>query len=132
VTTGTEKGHRTRPSLEQRVMNFAGGDEWRGTDVPPAARTLYYSGGKEVPRETEDAEVIASLNDGFELWFGTPNKWHHHMRAEDVRLLFKYLVWDWYVKARWLGLRRPIYYWALHRHVDRFKRLRRSTEADRA
>lgn len=117
---------RTRLSLEQRVMNFAGGDEWRGKDVPPEARTVYYLDGKEVPRGTEDAWLIASNNDGFELWFGTAHKWYHHMDQRAVHILLRYIVVEWFIKARWLGLRRPIYYWALHRHVARFRRQART------
>ena len=69
-----------------------------------------------MPRETREAYVLANNNDGFELWFGTRDRWSHHMSSGEVRTLTRYLLWDWYVKARWLGLRRPIYYWALHRH----------------
>lgn len=109
--------------LYSRIMNAVGSTTLGNDGNPPESRTLYYRDGREVPRGTEDAEVISANNDGFELWFGTPHRWRHHMRAEDVRLLTRYLIWDWYVNARWLGLRRPIYYWALRREVARFRRM---------
>lgn len=127
MTEGTALNDRRRPrkTLAVRAMEFAGGDEWRGNDVPPEARSVYYIDGKEVPRGTPDAYVIASNNDGFELWFGTAHKWYHHMRSADVHILLRYIIWEWFAKARWFGLRRPIYYWALHRHVERSKRNRK-------
>jgi hypothetical protein len=103
------------------------GTEYGGTHSPPEARTLYYWNGREVPRGTDEAYVIAANNDGTELWIGTPHQWYHHMGSPDVRLLLRWLIVDWYIKARWLGLRRPIYYWALHRELARW---RRQTRAD--
>jgi len=111
-------------SIYSRIMRVVG-TEWCGSDTVPHSRTLYYAddgSGHEVERGSRDAYVIASNNDGFELWFGTPQNWYHHMNQREVRLLTKYLLWDWYVKARWLGLRRPIYYWALHKHLQQWRR----------
>jgi hypothetical protein len=113
-------------SVYDRIMDATGTERGGGMKVPPESRTVYYSEdgtGREVPRGTREAYVLSSENDGFELWFGTPDRWYHHMNQREVRLLTRYLIWEWYVKARWLGLRRPIYYWALHRHVRRFRRV---------
>ena len=110
--------------IYKRIMD-AVGTEFCGNRIPPQPRTVYYSddgSGREVPRGTREAYVLASNNDGFELWLGTPHKWYHHMGEREVRLLTRYLLWDWYVKARWLGLRRPLYYWALHRHLAKWRR----------
>lgn len=113
--------------IYERVMAWVG-TEWCGNNGPPEPPSVYYStdgSARVIPRGTEDAYVLASNNDGFELWFGTPHKWYHHMNQREVRLLTRYLLWDWYVKARWLGLRRPIYYWALRKHLDRWRKRQR-------
>ena len=107
-------------SIYRKVMGLAGSD-WCGGDAPPFSRTLYHEGGREVAEASDESYVISSNNDGFELWFGTRHRWYYHMSQREVRLLFKYLLVDWYIKARWLGLRRPIYYWALRREVASWK-----------
>lgn len=81
-------------------------------DVPQAP-TLRFT----TPDESD--QVIASSNDGHEVWFGYPDQWRHHLQAPDVRRLFWWLLFRWYGQARWFGLRRPIYYWRLRRHLRR-------------
>ena len=78
---------------------------------PPEAKTLHFNSkfGTE--------EIIASNNDGFEMWLGYPDQWKTHYRAEDVAKITRWLIVEWYIRARWLGLRRPIYYWALRRYL---------------
>ena len=104
-----------------KVMEIVGTD-WCGSANPPESRTLYHEGGREVAQPTDESYVISSNNDGCELWFGTRHRWYFHMNQREVRLLFKYLLVDWYIKARWLGLRRPIYYWALHHEIASWKK----------
>lgn len=100
------------------VMDATGSEVFAGSPGdPPQARTLYYADGKETDRHNPDAYVIAAGNDGFEVWIGTRSKWYTHLRAPEVRLLTRWLIWDWYIKARWLGLRRPVYYWALRGYL---------------
>jgi hypothetical protein len=123
-----------------RVMAAVGTWWFSEPDGVPSARTLRYGtvyerGVKSKPKrfatfgdapepqpdQEIDVRIITSNNDGFELWFGTPHEWHFHMRSEDVRLLFRYLVWEWFVRSRWFGMRRWIYYRALHSYVSRFR-----------
>ena len=105
---------KLRRGWYRAIMNLTGSEVFAGSPGdPPQARTLYYADGVEVGRDNPGAYVIASNNDGFELWIGTRHMWYTHLRSDEVWLLTKWLMWDWYVKARWLGLRRPIYYWAL-------------------
>jgi hypothetical protein len=113
-------------SIEERVMKATGTNVWGdGQAMPPEPKPLRYrfEGRDMVPAEAGDREyqIIASNNDGFELWFGWNDHWEHHMGSSEVRALFWWLLWEWYAKARWFGLRRPIYYWALRRHVNRFR-----------
>ena len=128
-------------SWQERVMAAVGTWWFSEPNGVPSGRTLRYGtvyerGVKGKPRrfatfgdvpepqsgQTVDVQIITSNNDGFELWFGTPQEWRFHMRSEDVRLLFRYLVFEWFIRARWLGLRRWLYYRALNSHVSQLKR----------
>jgi hypothetical protein len=68
-------------------------------------------------------QVWTSNNDGFELWMGWDKQWDHHLNQDEVRALFWWILFEWFGRARWFGLRRPIYYWALKRHVAQFKKV---------
>ena len=121
--TITRRRRMPGEDIYKRIMNLVGTDVWDdGDGKPPQARTMYHCNGQEVPRGHREAMIVAANNDGAELWFGYPDRWAWHIGGRDVRLLTRYLVWDWHVKARWLGLRRPIYYWALHRHLAAWRR----------
>lgn len=125
-------------TIYRRVMTAVGDTDWGRPDGVPESRTLYYgthhirsqNGGKGTlqrfsafDREAltdgqyRDAYLFTGNNDGSELWFGTPHEWHTHLDSKDVRRLFWYLIFEWYGRARWFGLRRPIYYWALRQHL---------------
>ncbi len=56
-------------------------------------------------------------NDGFELWLGYWNKWHVFYQQEHARQLAWFILWDWWAKSTWFGLKRKIWYWALHQIV---------------
>lgn len=111
-------------TIETRIMNAIGTD-FGGSDSPPYPRALYYHfEGRRLIRDTKcdsETQVIASNNDGFEVWFGWGDRWTHNMGQTEVRAFFWWLLWEWYAKARWFGLRRPIYYWALRRHVRQLR-----------
>lgn len=91
------------------------GTEHGGNYDPPAAKTVRY------PWQGLEDRVFAANNDGFELWFGYPDRWTWHLDNDEVRRLTKYLIIEWWVKARWLGLRRPIYYAALRSAVKPYR-----------
>lgn len=93
-------------SIYKTIMNLAGMHE----GSPPAAPTLRTGAA-------DCTTVWANLNDGHELWVGWPNRWKHHVPHDEVRALFWWLLWRYYGQARWFGLRRPIYYWALRRYI---------------
>ena len=101
----------------QHAVMAAVGSDWGGNHAPPFSKTFRYPWG-----DTE--RLFASNNDGMELWFGYPKEWTWHISESEVRLLTRYLLVEWYLKARWLGLRRPIYYFALHSVVTKWKRQR--------
>jgi hypothetical protein len=102
----------------QHAVMALTGTEWGGNYDPPNAGTTRYPWA-----DTE--RVFAALNDGTELWFGYSDHWEWHIGGSEVRRLTRFLIWDWWIKARWLGLRRPIYYKALHSSVNRRRRIPR-------
>lgn len=58
-------------------------------------------------------------NDGFELWIGyTDGKWIAHFSRNDALELAWIIIWDWWIKSTWFGLKRKIWYWALHQKVN--------------
>lgn len=112
--------------INKVVMRLTGTDSWNdGQYGPPEPKPFRYRVGrtKVIPRKDEDPgyQVFASNNDGFELWVGWDNQWDAHFNQAEVRALLRYLIFEWFMKARWFGLRRPLYYWALKRHVKQFK-----------
>jgi hypothetical protein len=53
-------------------------------------------------------------NDGFELWIAyTKGPWLTHFRASDARRLAIIILWDWWIKSTWLGLKRALWYRSL-------------------
>lgn len=114
--------------INKVVMRFAGDDRYGdGQACPPEAKPFRYriGHGKVYPLKDKSSgyQIWRGDNDGFELWMGWDRHWDHHLRQEEVRALFWYLLFEWFMKARWFGLRRPIYYWALKRHVRQFQQI---------
>ncbi len=60
-------------------------------------------------------------NDGFELWLGDPWGWHTFYKAKDARRLAWFILWSWWARGTWFGLKRKIWYKALYRKVSRIK-----------
>lgn len=70
-------------------------------------------------------QSIASVgNDGFELYLGGPNSWEWTVRREHALKLAWFII-RWRVFGEWLGIRRAIWYWLLHRRCERSNRMAR-------
>lgn len=69
-------------------------------------------------------------NDGFELWLGYRWKWHVFYKDKDARRLAWFILWDWWAKSTWFGLKRRIWYWANRQIVKSYTGIgkRRSAE----
>jgi hypothetical protein len=66
-------------------------------------------------------EIATTGNDGFELWLGYPHKWHAFYRSDHARRLAWFILWEWWIKGTWCGLKRNLWYWALHIRVVEMK-----------
>lgn len=112
------------------LMNFLGSREPNMAGNPPEPRPLYIKDGKKLKHYHDDMDVhiITGANDGYEIWFGYPDKWTGHFRQEETNLFFKWLIVEYYMKARWFGLRRPLYYFVLSRYLDTYPHLKRHKE----
>jgi hypothetical protein len=88
------------------------GDEWGGSSAPPGVNAELDFG--EIDNGRPMYVARACCNDGHELWLGTPNTWHVFYRAKDARRLAWFILWEWWAKGTWFGLKSKIWYWALH------------------
>lgn len=67
--------------------------------------------------------VVCTQNDGFELWIGTDDEWRWFIRwDEGVLRLGWFIIWTWWIRSTWCGLRRAIWYWALRRRCEATRR----------
>ena len=64
--------------------------------------------------------VARTGNDGFELWVGYRDQWLFHCWKQDAFRLAWWILWDWWVRATWCGLRRWLWFRALHQVVKRY------------
>ncbi len=71
-------------------------------------------GDQSYHRRTDDS-VIKTSNDGFELWFGTPDHWDWHCKFPEARKLAWFILWTWWAKGTWFGLRSWLWYKLLAR-----------------
>ena len=125
------KHRRFRKPTYETLMRLVG-TERCGNDLPPTPKSLRYvfTDCNTIRRITLqesvgiEYRVVTAGDDGLELWIGSGDKWDAHMGRAEVAALTRWLIWDWYVKTAW---RRPIYFWALRRYVER-SRIRRALD----
>ena len=89
------------------------GDEWGGNTCPPGDNLRLEYGPLDEGRPC----YVALVNEGAaSLWIGYPDRWLTHMTRSDARKLAWFILWRWWVRSEWFGLRRKVWYWALHRY----------------
>jgi hypothetical protein len=95
------------------------GYEWCGNVCPPADMlTLRWT---EMGKES-----IAQVgNDGFELMLGTPSRWEWTVRREHAKTLAWFIIWRWWIRGEWMGVRRLLWYWLLRRRCGRSNKIGR-------
>lgn len=72
------------------------------------------------PMHNRPMFTAVTSNDGYELWIAyTGGKWLVHFRKEYARRLARFILWDWWAKSTWFGLKRKLWYWALRTRLMR-------------
>ena len=64
---------------------------------------------------------FSACNSGYDIGIGTPNKWHVILHGAVARRLAWFILWNWWAKGTWFGLKRFIYHRANSAIVRRFK-----------
>lgn len=93
------------------------GDGCDGERPPGSEQRLRF--GEDEEEGTGPHVAVTDVNDGFELWLGTMNKWHVFYSASEARKLAFFILWTWWVKGTWCGLKRWAWYKLLHIKVKR-------------
>lgn len=109
------------------------GDEWGGGASPPGSAQKLEFG--EIDGDRPMHIAVTYCNDGHDIWlaYNHGGKWLAHYDDEYARRLAWFILWDWWAVSTWLGLKRKIWYWALHVIVtDNDKIAERAREAHRA
>lgn len=115
---------RRRSSWPERLMALTAGPDWCGNRTVPG-ENLSLRMPMRGADHPDDVKVYCTLNDGFELFMGYPNEWRWHIQRDEAHRLAWFILWTWWAKGEWFGLRRWAYYRGLHAHVSRFTGPRR-------
>lgn len=100
---------KRRVGLEERLYQWLGHYDYPYTHPP----------GHELRMMIDDDQLARVGNDGFELWLGTMDHWHVFYRAPEARKLARFILWNWWAKATWFGLRPWLWYKLLARRCNR-------------
>lgn len=92
------------------------GDDYGGSPSPPGVVCHLEFGGCD--DDGLPTEIATTNNDGFELWLGWRSEWHVFYKAKDARRLAWFILWTWWVKGTWCGLKRWLWYRALSYRVE--------------
>jgi hypothetical protein len=95
-------------------------DEWGGSESPPGVNAKLDFGDLDNGRPMHIARTYC--NDGHDLWLGTPNQWYVFYEAKYARRLAWFILWEWWAKGTWFGLKSKLWFWALHIKVEEHKR----------
>lgn len=109
------------------------GDEWGGSPSPPGSVQRLEFG--EVDSGTGKPSYLATTynNDGCEVWLWWAGKWAAFYREKDARRLAWFILWNWWARGTWFGLKRWIWYKSLHVIVESYKKYKPITlEQDEA
>ncbi len=95
------------------------GDDWGGSPSPPGTKAKLEFG--EIDNGRSMFVATTCNNDGADLWIGYRHKWLFHCWREDALKLAWFILWTWWAKGTWFGLKRRIWYWSLGRIVREYK-----------
>lgn len=94
-------------------------DEWGGGEAPPGSAQKLEFG--EIDGDRPMHVAVTYCNDGHDIWlaYNHGGKWLAHYDDEYARRLAWFILWDWWAISTWFGLKRKLWYWALHDKVVR-------------
>ena len=97
------------------------GDDWGGNSCPPGILAELDFGSQD---DDGSPMLVARtyIDDGMTLWLGYRNQWRLSFSDYDARRLARMILWDWWAWGTWFGLKRWIWYKALHVVVESHKR----------
>ncbi len=106
--------------LARWIYNHLGTDFCGSPGAPGNEECIYWDAEnwKPIDRGSRDHPYYVARigNDGFELWIGTGAYWDFFMPIKQARRLAWWLLWM-RIRWEWFGLRRWLWYQALHRIV---------------
>lgn len=84
-------------------------DEWGGDYCPPGIGAKLDFGG---PDDDGRPMLVARTHpdDGATIWLGYRRKWMLSFGSRDARRLAWMILWTWWAKGTWFGLKRRIWY----------------------
>jgi hypothetical protein len=104
--------------MDRWIQEHLGSHPWGdGASANPPGDMLSMDFG-DIDDDGRPMLVASTGNDGSELWIGYHDKWLTFFKAKDARRLAWFILWEWWAKATWFGLRRWIWYKSLHRIVQ--------------
>lgn len=107
---------RTRDFSIENWLSHLLSDQWCGNDtIPGSTKEMRFTDGSW-------PDIVNIHNDGCELWIGTMDEWHTHMNRTDARRMAWFILWEWWAKGEWFGLKRAAWYRLLHRRVARWQK----------
>lgn len=100
--------------INRYLFGLFGEERFGEKDRPPGSTQFL----KFCAHDDNDYQIATTdNNDGFELWLGSPHEWHVFYSAPDARRLAWFVLWEWWAKSTWFGLKRAIYYWLLRNEI---------------
>ena len=113
-----KRGKRERRSLEAVLYDWLGQD-WCGSTGPPANYLTLYAKDK---RYEKLEYVFSTLGDGFELGIGYPHEWLAIIPKSVALRGAWFIIWRWWIRGTWCGLRQVIWYWLLNRRCASYRK----------
>jgi hypothetical protein len=107
-------GQRSPPGAAAKVYVAT-----NGTGREPRTRKLVSYAEMTDPNRKGLLYVFSALEDGHEIGIGWPDKWHVILNGGTALHLAWFILWTWWARGTWFGLKRRIWYWGLRRRIDR-------------
>lgn len=97
-------------ALEERLYEALGQYDGEIYTLPPGDRLCH-----------GDSIMVARVgNGGSDLFIGTRDEWLFVRSAKQARRLAWFILWTWWAKSTWCGVRTWLWYKLLHRKAKRY------------